>query len=344
MPTCQPPFLLPWVVSLATLPTGVRTKRTGKYMSSKFRLIASLILGCYAASASAASGRLATLGEIDTTAPAPEDSKKAASADSVRQIPYLRLATWDLDGLGSTIGRTDRDAMQIAEVISQYDLVALQGIASPAHLDEIRQVAGTLTEVEWGMVTQSAPNIVGSALKPPMVQAFMWRADRVAKTKWAGAIPQEKKVSTARIEREPFFGQFVFQKSAFIVANVDTAETNPYILREELKQLGELVDWVGTAPRKPALFLLGNFNVDPRDGRIASVSSRLRPLVTQGGTLIDRNAGKFSNLYDQIWTNLASPMRSGIYVYPPIIGRTPRDAFETVSPHLPVFALVNVDW
>lgn len=249
-------------------------------------------------------------------------------------IPYLRLASWDVDGFDSS-----RDLVSIAEVVSRFDLVSFQGLSpgSVELVDEVSKAASGLSGVEWRSAMQSYTGSKKWQSGKRTLMAFLWRSDRVAFSGRSGNFEDG-----GIFERLPYGAEFSFKGKPLLVASIDSVDTNSVLLAAESQLLPKVVSWLASSSSaNPPIFIVGNFNCPPDHQVLSEFSRLMRPLVSKG-SLISRTGAVSNKLVDQIWTNSLVPMRAGAYPYAQVLGMTNKQAARVVSNHLPIFALVDI--
>lgn len=109
----------------------------------------------------------------------------------------VKIASWNVLNLGDETPVQER-----AEIISQFDIVALQEVESLVGLEALRARVSCLTQVLWKAVVSEK---VGQG-KAAEYYAFLYRADRVQEA--VGLQGSYPEVSPTDFSREPFFATF----------------------------------------------------------------------------------------------------------------------------------------
>jgi len=174
-----------------------------------------------------------------------------AYADSDYSI--IRIASWNVLNLGDKTSVQER-----ADVISQFDIVALQEVESLIGLEALRATVSHLTEVPWKAVVSEKVG-QGQAAEH---YAFLYRTDRVQEAVGIeGCYPE---VSSTDFSREPFFATFVAGNFDFTLITVHitwgccSAERTAEVMR-----LADVWNYVQERdPFENDILLMGDFNRD----------------------------------------------------------------------------------
>lgn len=125
----------------------------------------------------------------------------------------VRLCSWNLCDMGQS--KTEAAVAFMAQTLKSYDLVALQEIvAGPGGAKAVARLADALnrTGAQWDYCV--SPPTSGNRQKRERY-AFLWKTARVQPkgNAWLDAH------FAVQIEREPYFGTFVYDKKEFTVVN-----------------------------------------------------------------------------------------------------------------------------
>lgn len=253
-------------------------------------------------------------------------------------VPYLRFASWYIEGLGD-----QKSLYQIGDVCTRFDLVVLTGADREDAGKGLAHIAEGLTSEAWDYLYVPPSAVLGP--HGARGTLYLWRSARVNFDDWKATYPNDPSQFTTN----PVAAHFTFTGHDFVVIAVDRVKSI-YAPKPGDKTAADvmfdLMSWVHEFYPKDTYFLSGNFEADPVATSVFSkVSSFMRPVVVNTSTMVDGTKGGHVMLTpDDIWTNLLIKIRSGVYLYTKVLGISPKDADTTVSSHLPVFALVPMDW
>lgn len=125
----------------------------------------------------------------------------------------VKLLSWNVENMGSS--KSDVDIAFIANLVKNYDIVALQEIvAGDAGAQAVAQLAEELNRkgAQWDYVISDPTS--SSAYKTERY-AFLWKPSKVKKI---GEAWLEKKYHL-QIDREPFYCTFQYQNQQLTIAN-----------------------------------------------------------------------------------------------------------------------------
>ncbi len=208
------------------------------------------------------------------------------------------IASWNVENLGASTDIEER-----AEIIRQFDIVALQEIESIEGLDSLLARVEAITGDDWERVV--SPQVgKGNAAE---YYAFMYCTNRVAYlAESSGVYPEPM---SDDYSREPFFATFRAGEFDFTLITVHITWGLLASLRTaECRRLGSVWDYVQSVnSEEDDLILLGDFN---RDRPTHSAFDPLRqmgitPVLTETGTRT--TFGKTAaggSWYDHIWVDL----------------------------------------
>jgi endonuclease/exonuclease/phosphatase family metal-dependent hydrolase len=254
---------------------------------------------------------------------------------------FVIIASWNVENLGS-----NTDVQERAEVIRQFDIVALQEIEKIEGLDNLLARVEAITGYDWEYVVSP---YVGNG-RAAEFYAFIFRTDRVAYVEDSkGTYPEPMKDD---FSREPFFATFRAGEFDFTLITVHvTWGRLPSLRTAECRRLQSVWGYVQNLnPEEDDLILLGDFN---RDRPTHSAFDQLRqmgisPVLTETGTrtTFGRTATGGS-WYDHIWID---PQHTGTELTDEIGVGTPREnsygggcasSLEGVSDHCTIWAIFD---
>jgi len=224
-----------------------------------------------------------------------------ASATTAVGQDTVTIASWNIHNLGA-----GSDVEERAEVIAQFDVVALQEVEAIQGLDRL------LTEVQ-----KSTPGVIWESVVSPQVgdgnaaeyYAFLYRTDRVSYvTCSAGVYPEPVPDD---FSREPFFATFRAGSFDFTLITVHITWGLLASLRTaECQRLADAWQYVQDLdPDENDLVLVGDFNRDrPTHSAFDDLETLgLVPLLATTGTrtTFGRTLSGGS-WYDHMWIDPAS--------------------------------------
>ena len=238
----------------------------------------------------------------------------------------LLVATWNIRWLGKT-ERTDESLWYIAEILSRFDLTAIQEVKRDLrHLEQIRDLLGPW----WRYIVTDASE--GSGGNDERL-AFLFDTRKVRFGGMVGELVLPpirgkggKAVNPAQIVRTPFVAGFKSGWFDFMISTVhilfgDDVRDHP----ERVYEIRQLARFLAKRQKDTTawsrnLILLGDFNIFDTEGRA------LRALTDAGFEIPEEirqlpvtNVGKEPRKYDQIafllenQRYLESPKRAGVF-------------------------------
>lgn len=189
----------------------------------------------------------------------------------------ITIASWNIYNLGASSEVEDR-----ADLIAQFDIVALQEVEAIQGLDRLLIQLESDTELDWEYVV--SPRVgEGNAAE---YYAFLYRTDRISYITCSAAIYPEPAPDS--FSREPFFATFRAGSFDFTLITVHITWGLLASLRTaECQRLAEVWQYVQDLdPEENDLILLGDFNRDkPTHSAFNDLESLgLEALVMTGGT------------------------------------------------------------
>lgn len=165
----------------------------------------------------------------------------------------VKIASWNVLNLGDETPVQER-----AEVISQFDIVALQEVESLIGLEALRAQVSCLTQVLWKAVVSEK---VGQG-RAAEYYAFLYRTDRVQEA--VGLQGSYPEVSPTDFSREPFFATFVVGNFDFTLVTVHVTWGSSSAQRTaEVMRLADVWEYVQeNDPFEDDILLMGDFNRD----------------------------------------------------------------------------------
>jgi len=211
----------------------------------------------------------------------------------------ITIASWNVWNLGAGSGVEDR-----ADVIAQFDIVALQEVGTIEGLSRLLERVEADTNLDWEYVV--SPRVgEGNAAE---YYAFMYRTDRVSYVECSSDVYPEP--TPDDFSREPFFAAFRAGEFDFTLITVHITWGSLASLRTaECRRLAEVWQCVQDLdPDEDDLILMGDFNRDkPTHSAFNDLEDLgLIPLVTTTGTRttfgLTASGGSW---YDHMWIDPA---------------------------------------
>lgn len=249
------------------------------------------------------------------------------------------MATWNIQHLGQS--KTDDDIMFMAEVLRDFDIVAIQEVVAkhPAGAQKVAQLADELNRkgAAWDYR-------ISDPTKSPSVYiseryAFLWKTSKV---ELLGRAYLDHELET-QINREPYIGKFRFKKlkQNFYVINFHsrTHKDHPELEIVHFKDYPSRLD-------SKNIIIAGDFNLNERHPVWNDLYQKgFKSSVKNAKTTLKRKCqmgGYLSHDIDNIYySNDISLVNSGVFDY---IGDCENlEAARKISDHLPVFLEFSVD-
>jgi deoxyribonuclease-1-like protein len=260
----------------------------------------------------------------------------------------IRIATFDIQAFDAQKVANPNVMQTIAAIISNFDLVAIQGVRSPEAMPVARVV--DLINRSGGKYSVSMSEPVGNPGRKEQY-AFVWDTNRIR------MIPDTNysvRDDADRMVREPYVASFETRTAAaqglapfrftIINAHIDPDETSPAATMKELSVLDDVFvrvrEFEYTTRGEDDVILVGNLNVDARNlgelGQIPGIVSIAgnQPTTTDGTKTVDHI------LIDRSVTSEFST-RYGVVDYQKDFGLT-REQALMISDHRPVWAEFSV--
>ena len=211
----------------------------------------------------------------------------------------VTIASWNVCNLGA-----NTDVSTRAEVVAQFDIVALQEVEAIAGLDRLVQEVESDTGLDWEYAVSTR---VGEG-KAAEYYAFVYRTDRVSYVECSAGIYPEP--TPEDFSREPFFATFRAGEFDFTLITVHITWGRRASLRTaECRRLAEVWQYVQDLdPDENDLILVGDFNRDkPTHSAFNDLEDLgLQALLTTAGTRttfgLTASGGSW---YDHMWIDPA---------------------------------------
>lgn len=279
----------------------------------------------------------------------------------------LLLATWNIRdfGKGKQGGRSDEALAYIAEILSRFDLVAVQEVSADlAELARVRRMLG-----RWWKAVYS--DVTGGAAGNGERLAFLYDSRTVRHSGLAGEIvlaPKEKR-PVLQFARTPFTCGFVAGDKQIELCTVHIYwGASVAVSRERVAEIQNVARALAKRAKEdraedaPHTLLMGDFNIFNRDDATFEALTKAGfTIPPELQSIPGSNVGKSERHYDQI-ALLERPGRlearaAGVFDYYEHVFRDPEDAqhdgggklpFRTwrtyqMSDHLPMWVQLEVD-
>jgi len=257
------------------------------------------------------------------------------------------IASWNLHGLGES--SDDAKVETLAEVISLFDIVALQEIKSKEGLAKlVKELNQRESEEKWDSAVSSSVGEGGAA----EYYAFVYRSNRIQHLDGPEGVYPE--LTPEDFSREPFYATFRAGEFDFTLITVHITWGELASLRTaECQRLAVVWGYVQDLdPAEDDLILLGDFNRDcPKHSAFDPLRERgVIHLLTKAGTRTTfGKTAEGGHWYDNIWidpsyTQDESTGRVGVSTPSSnSYGAACAPFLEGVSDHCPVWAEFRVD-
>lgn len=256
----------------------------------------------------------------------------------------VTIASWNVCNLGANTSVVTR-----AEVIRNFDIVALQEVKSPEGLGRLLACVETLTGSDWDYV----PSLLVGSGKAVEYYAFIYRTDRVAYV--SGSSGTYPEALPTDFSREPFYATFRAGEFDFTLITVHITWSAFGSQRTaECRRLRSVWDYVQNLDQaEDDLILLGDFNRDrPTHSAFDQLwQVGLTPLLSASGTRTTFGrtlAG--GSWYDNIWIDptctTTSELSGQLGAGTPSLnsyGAGCSECLRGVSDHCPVWATFRTD-
>ena len=284
---------------------------------------------------------------------------EASKVPSSRLDEQILIASWNIREFGRR-GRTEKAIHYMAEILSYFDLIALQELrADLRDLARVMNILGSYWKVVFSDVTEGRrgneeriaylydkravdfTGLAAEAVAPPVVQRINGKRQ---------VLPSEQ------FWRTPYIASFRAGTFEFVLISVHV-QWGTLASREE--ELGQIADWV--EKRRQSKFvedkdiiLMGDFNIPKKGDRFYQAITRhklVAPGVLLGnpGSNLTRDA-----VYDQIFyypqhTGSVFTNQGGVVDFYAgnhqalFAGMSKEDFTYQLSDHLPLWLVVNTD-
>ena len=255
----------------------------------------------------------------------------------------LRLASWNIRILSDS-SRDDTELHQIAQILIDYDFIAISEVRDEKVLKRVQQILSELG-AEYGYLMSDPVGREGSPHKERY--AFLYYKGRVSVVK-GGELYPDAADGTDDFVRDPYWATFRagrFDFSVIIVHVVWGDRVGPR--QAEVKAMGAVYRYVQEANgAEDDVLLVGDFNRNPTDIEAYSHIMAI-PSMTRVFQFPQKSHIRDSSLYDNIFFQkeyLTEYLnRSGIDKFDEAdFGNDDKAANLAVSDHRPVWAVFSI--
>jgi len=252
---------------------------------------------------------------------------------SARPDGTIRIASFNLHNFGPAKAKRPHVLKLYAQIIQQFDLVALQEIRTQ-DTNTIASLIDTVNQGNGHYAIMTSPRIGRTHIKEQYAYIYDTRRVQPLGAPYVVADPDDL------LHREPFVGWFrangVDAKRGFTFALVDL-HIDPDLVQEELRYLADIVRAVKNDGRyEDDVILLGDFNASDNDFTPALVGTGLTWLV-RSTTTNTRSSEQYDNLMINPTATIEFTGRSGTFDFMRHYNLGLAQALE-VSDHMPVWA------
>lgn len=246
------------------------------------------------------------------------------------------VASWNIKHLG---WGDEKNYADLAEVAAKFDLIAAQEVMTHEGLEKMKAALEAETAVSWETIVSDAQ---GRGRYKEMY-AFLYRPDKI--TWLGGAVVYTDDAD--QFARPPLSAEFRSDDGIdFVLGTVHLTYGKSRADRiGEATALASYRSWLDAQFPDSAVFIAGDFNLEPQDEALDPLRRVAQPLLTEGDTTISPIDGRFANLYDNIWAprNIGLPIDAvGRFEFPgALLKMTHEEARDTVSDHIPVWMRID---
>lgn len=247
-----------------------------------------------------------------------------SSAVKAEELAYLRLAFWNLDGLG-TPGRETRDYAEISKVLNRFDVIAVQGLQTIKDLDGLIGYLNSTSTSKWSRL--------GGGDGPQAAPSIVWRSERASYDNFVRATPLTNSV-TASIH-PLLIARMRYEDKPFYVAIIDSGEKQGAAKGIETaeRHINSLVRHSKGIP----VFVGVSLGEPIKDAYVEKMEAYTRIVIERQATSV-----MSKSWFDTVLTTYPRPVRSGVFPFQKLLAIDQDTAKKTISPRLPLFVLTNL--
>lgn len=247
-----------------------------------------------------------------------------SSAVHADELAYLRLAFWNLDGLGKK-GQETRDYAQIGRVAVRFDVLAIQGLTTIKDLDGLIQYLNSTGTSKWSRLgggdgNQAAPSVI-------------WRSERASYDGFVRATPLTTKVEAAI--HPLLIARMRYDGKPFYLAIIDNGEklSSDKVITLAERHINSLVRYSQGVP----VFIGISLQDSIRESYLEKLEVYTKIVIERQPTAVLTKSWQ-----DTVLTTYPRPVRAGVFPFPKLLAIDGETAKRTISPRLPLFVLTNL--
>ncbi|MGO1247872.1 MAG: endonuclease/exonuclease/phosphatase family protein [Oceanisphaera sp.] len=242
------------------------------------------------------------------------------------------VGSWNIQRLGHG---SNKSFPALASIASKVDLLAVQEVMTESGIAELEQALEKYTGESWSHLVSHA---LGANSYKEMY-AFIWR-DSVVEYSEGAVVYLDRE---NHFVREPFSAKFKSKQDQSELAIGTVHIVYGKSIKDRTPEINALADywlWMAEVYPDTPLVLAGDFNLPQSHRAWNALKQYARPLVTQGASTLSKTAGKYANLYDNIWVERDTHLAindAGIIDFPNMIGWDHAKSRKHVSDHAPLY-------
>lgn len=247
-----------------------------------------------------------------------------SAATAAEELAYMRLAFWNLDGLGQETKQT-RDYAAIAMVMNRFDVIAIHGLTTIKDLDGLIQVLNATGNSKWSRL--------GGGDGPQAAPSVVWRSERVSYDGFVRATPLTP--SSTHAIHPLLIARMRFSDRPFYLALIDSQEKTksmaPMVIAE--RHIRSLI----THSNKVPVFVGISLGETIQDKFLDDLLKYTRLTFDKQPTAVGNR-----KWMDAVLTTYPRPVRAGVLPFNKLMALEPQQASATISGRLPAFVLTNL--
>ncbi|ART81103.1 hypothetical protein CBP12_04835 [Oceanisphaera avium] len=242
------------------------------------------------------------------------------------------VGSWNIQRLGHG---SQKSFAALATIAGKVDLLAVQEVMTEQGITDLERALEKHTGESWSHLLSHA--LGANSYKEHY--AFIWR-DSAVKYVDGAVVYLDKQNHFAR---EPFSARFQSKRDHSELAMATVHIVYGKTIKDRTPEINALAEywlWMKEIYPNTPLVLAGDFNLDQAHAAWAPLKRYAKPLITQGASTLSDTAGKYVNLYDNIWVERDSHLKikqQGVIDYPKLIGWDHSKSRKHVSDHAPIF-------
>lgn len=247
----------------------------------------------------------------------------------------VKIVTWNLYNMG--ISKDDDEVRFAAEVLKNYDIVALQEISTT--LNGPRAIAKLNEELnrrgaKWDYIISDPTSGEGSER-----YTFLYKTKHI-QVRGSGWLAKDRGLAD-KIAREPYLARFDIGKKQLLLANFHAVPVN----KNPAAEIVHLVELPTLYP-KDNLLIMGDFNLSEKNAAFNQLKAKgYKPVLQNQKTSLktkpDANGNYLAAEYDNLFykTGTLNNLKSGIIDFVPLCKNL--SEARQISDHLPVWCEIS---